>query len=177
MAHSSTRRSVCRTRRRTTPSATASTRTTCRSPARSPTSQHRTRATRCPSAPSSNTCWLLARDHAAPESTLALAKAASLGRERVRPLAWCSRTRNSAALLDEALAETGLEEEDDQRPAHVEGHQHREDHPGSDHRATRMPDVLANVAVADERACLCWAALLIGLLRGHQKTFSITSVG
>src|SRR5436305_3200600 len=44
-------------------------------------------------APSSNTCRLLARDHAAPESTLALAKAASLGRERVRPLAWCSRTR------------------------------------------------------------------------------------
>src|SRR2546429_9509906 len=129
------------------------------------------------SAPSSNTCRLLARDHAAPESTLALARAASLGRERVRPLAWCSRTRNSAALLDEALAETGLEEEDDQRPAHVEGHQHREDHPGSDHRAARMPDVLADVAVADERACRCWAALLIGLLRGHQKTFSITSVG
>src|SRR5882724_6718253 len=48
MARSSTRRSVCRTRPRTTPSATASTRTTCRSPARSPTSQHRTRATRCP---------------------------------------------------------------------------------------------------------------------------------
>src|SRR5436309_2973903 len=46
---------------------------------------------------------LLARDHAAPESTLALAKAASLGRERVRPLAWCSRPRNSAALLEGAL--------------------------------------------------------------------------
>src|SRR5436305_14628342 len=55
-------------------------------------------------APSSNTCRLLARDHAAPESTLALAKAASLGRERVRPLAWCSRPRNSAALLEGALA-------------------------------------------------------------------------
>src|SRR5256886_8884714 len=103
MARSSTRRSVCRTRRRTTPSATASTRTTCRSPARSPTSQHRTRATRCPSAPSSNTGRLLARDHAAPESTLALAKASSLGRERVRPLAWCSRPRSSAALLEGAL--------------------------------------------------------------------------
>src|SRR5947208_16060095 len=51
------------------------------------------------SGPSSNTCRLLARDHAAPESTLALAKAASLGRERVRPLAWCSRPRSSAALL------------------------------------------------------------------------------
>src|SRR5207249_1142012 len=60
------------------------------------------------SAPSSNTCRLLARDHAAPESTLALAKAASLGRERVRPLAWCSRPRNSAALLDEALATVRL---------------------------------------------------------------------
>src|SRR5438067_13627201 len=55
------------------------------------------------SGPSSNTCRLLARDHAAPESTLALAKAASLGRERVRPLAWCSRPRNSAALLEGAL--------------------------------------------------------------------------
>src|SRR5437762_10088261 len=55
------------------------------------------------SAPPSNTCRLLARDHAAPESTLALAKAASLGRERVRPLAWCSRPRNSAALLEGAL--------------------------------------------------------------------------
>src|SRR5512132_3434486 len=76
-----------------------------------------------------------------------------------------------------ALAETGLEEEDDQRPAHVEGHQHREDHPGSDHCAARMPDILAHVAVADERARRCWAALLIGLLRGHQKTFSITSAG
>src|SRR5438552_4459990 len=56
------------------------------------------------SAPSSNTCRLLARDHAAPESTLALTKAASLGRERVQPLAWCSRPRSSAALLDGALA-------------------------------------------------------------------------
>src|SRR5205814_4572655 len=55
------------------------------------------------SGPSSNTCRLLARDHAAPESTLALAKAASLGLERVRPLAWCSRPRNSAALLEGAL--------------------------------------------------------------------------
>src|SRR5205823_9112151 len=53
-------------------------------------------------APSSNTCRLLARDHAAPESTLPLAKAASLGRERVRPLAWCSRPRDSAVLLNEA---------------------------------------------------------------------------
>src|SRR6266487_3637038 len=95
---------------------------------------------RRPSAPSSNTCRLLAHDHAPPESTLALAQAASLGRERVRPLAWFSRPRNSAALLDEALAETGLEEEDDQRPALVEGHQHREDHPGSDQRAARRPD-------------------------------------
>src|SRR3954462_1031067 len=56
------------------------------------------------SAPPGNTCRLLARDHAAPESTLALAKAASLGCERVRPLAWCSEPRNSAALLEGALA-------------------------------------------------------------------------
>src|SRR6266516_3643132 len=55
------------------------------------------------SAPPSNACRLLARDHAAPESTLALAKAASLGRGRVRPLAWCSRPRSSAALLEGAL--------------------------------------------------------------------------
>src|SRR2546421_1415918 len=60
------------------------------------------------SAPSSNTFRLLARDHAAPESTLALAKAASLGRERVRPLAWCSRPRNSAALLEGALMDDPL---------------------------------------------------------------------
>src|SRR3989442_10526950 len=38
------------------------------------------------SAPPSNTCRLLARDHAAPESTLVLTKAASLGCGRVRPL-------------------------------------------------------------------------------------------
>src|SRR5204863_1315624 len=55
------------------------------------------------SAPSSNTCRFLARDHAAPQPTLALAKAASLGRDRGRPLAWCSRPRNSAALLEGAL--------------------------------------------------------------------------
>src|SRR5258707_4855600 len=50
-----------------------------------------------PSAPASNTRRPLARDQAAPESTLALTKAASLGCERVRPLAWCSRPRDSAA--------------------------------------------------------------------------------
>src|SRR5205823_4857389 len=60
------------------------------------------------SAPSSNTCRLLARDHAAPEPTLALAKAASLGRERVRPLAWCSRPRSSASLLEGALMDLAI---------------------------------------------------------------------
>src|SRR3989442_9409153 len=65
---------------------------------------------RC-SAPASNTCRLLARDHAAPEPTLALAKAASLGCERVRPLAWCSRPRNSAASLAGALMTTETHEE------------------------------------------------------------------
>src|SRR6266536_1681942 len=55
------------------------------------------------SAPSSNTYRLVARDHAAPGTTLALAKAISLVRGRVRPLAWCSRPRSSAALLEGAL--------------------------------------------------------------------------
>src|SRR5438034_9860131 len=61
------------------------------------------RAPSATSAPSSDTCRLLARDHAAPEPTLALAKAASLGRDRVRPLAWCSRPRYSAASLEGPL--------------------------------------------------------------------------
>src|SRR5438445_11204563 len=56
-----------------------------------------------PSAPPSNTRRLLARDRAAPESTLALTKAAQPCCGRVRPLAWCSRPRNSAALLEGAL--------------------------------------------------------------------------
>src|SRR6266571_2779570 len=55
------------------------------------------------SAPSSNTRLLLARDHAAPESTLALTKAAQPCCGRVRPLAWCSRPRSGAALLEGAL--------------------------------------------------------------------------
>src|SRR5438045_9398687 len=50
-------------------------------------------------APSSNTCRLLARDHAAPESTLALAAAANIGLARVRHLAWRSRPRNADAIL------------------------------------------------------------------------------
>src|SRR5213592_4011980 len=54
-------------------------------------------------APPSNTCRLLARDHAAPESTLALSKAHQPCCGRVRPLAWCSRPRNSTALLEGAL--------------------------------------------------------------------------
>src|SRR5947207_1091837 len=60
------------------------------------------RAPSATSAPSSDTCRLLGRDHAAPEPTLARAKAAGLGHERVRPLAWCSRPRSSAASLDGA---------------------------------------------------------------------------
>src|SRR5437660_12213250 len=55
-------------------------------------------------APPADARPLLARDHAAPEPTLALAKASSLGRGRVRPLAWCSRPRSSAALPDGALS-------------------------------------------------------------------------
>src|SRR5438094_6426136 len=42
-------------------------------------------------------CRLLARDHAAPESALALSKADQPCCGRVRPLAWCSRARDSAA--------------------------------------------------------------------------------
>src|SRR5262249_27406949 len=49
--------------------------------------------------PASNTCRPLARDHAAPESTLALSKAIQPCCGRVRPLAWCSRPRDSAASL------------------------------------------------------------------------------
>ena len=43
-----------------------------------------------------------ARDHAAPGTTLALAKATSLGRGQARPLAWCSRPRDSCASLEPA---------------------------------------------------------------------------
>src|SRR5439155_22866264 len=60
------------------------------------------------SASSSNTCRLLARDHAAPEPTLALSKAIQPCCGPVRTLAWCSRPRNSAASLDEAMAAEDL---------------------------------------------------------------------
>jgi len=43
-----------------------------------------------------------ARDHAAPGTTLALAKATSLDRGQARPLAWCSRPRDSCASLEPA---------------------------------------------------------------------------
>src|SRR5437764_5533210 len=49
------------------------------------------------SAPPGNARPPLARDHAAPGTTLVLAKAISLGRGRVRPLAWCSRPRSWTA--------------------------------------------------------------------------------
>src|SRR5207302_3164275 len=52
----------------------------------------------------------LARDHPAPESTLVLTKGASLGCGRVRPLAWCSRPRNSTALLEGAFMKLRPEE-------------------------------------------------------------------
>src|SRR5436190_9887385 len=58
---------------------------------------------RRPSAPSSDTCRLLARDHAAPEPTLALSKAIQPCCGQARTLAWCSRPRNSTASLDGAL--------------------------------------------------------------------------
>src|SRR5712691_4599074 len=55
-------------------------------------------------APTSDTCRPLARDHAAPESPSYLPRAPSLGCERVRPPAWCSRPRDSTASLAGALA-------------------------------------------------------------------------
>src|SRR5439155_4410216 len=63
----------------------------------------RASSARRPGLPSGHECRPLARDHAAPEPTLALAKADSLGRGRVQPLAWCSRPRSSTALPDGAL--------------------------------------------------------------------------
>src|SRR5438128_2554749 len=79
------------------------------------------------SAPASNTCRLLTREHTAPEPTLALAKAGSLGRGRVRPLAWCSRPRSSTALLAGALAldSVGRKHDADRRAAvraGIDGH-------------------------------------------------------
>src|SRR5204863_7721063 len=56
-----------------------------------------------PSAPSSNTCRLLARDPAAPEPTLDLGKADQPCRGQVRTLAWGSRPRTSTASLEGAL--------------------------------------------------------------------------
>src|SRR4029453_11908797 len=54
------------------------------------------------SAPSSNTCRLLARDHAAPGPTLLLTKVYRPWLVGVRLLAWCSRPRIPAALLEGA---------------------------------------------------------------------------
>src|SRR5439155_6669485 len=54
-------------------------------------------------APSGNTCRPLARDHTAPEPTLALSKAIQPCCGQVRTLAWCSRPRDSAALPNGAL--------------------------------------------------------------------------
>src|SRR5262247_260343 len=54
-------------------------------------------------APSGNACRPLARDHAAPESTLLLTKVYGPWLVGVRPLAWCSRPRDSAVSLGGAL--------------------------------------------------------------------------
>src|SRR5678815_2182853 len=55
------------------------------------------------SVPSGNTRRLLARDHATPEPTLLLTKVSGPCLVGVRPLAWCSRPRSSAASLDGPL--------------------------------------------------------------------------
>src|SRR5829696_10145833 len=55
------------------------------------------------SAPPGNTCRLLARDHAAPEPTLLLTKAAQPCLVGVRTLAWCSQPRIPAASPGGAL--------------------------------------------------------------------------
>src|SRR5439155_3277697 len=71
---------------------------------RRPRADRRSRRCRVsPGAPSSNTYRLLARDHAAPEPTLALSKAVKPCCGQVRTLAWCSRPRMAAASLDGAL--------------------------------------------------------------------------
>jgi hypothetical protein len=75
----------------------------------------------------------------------------------------------------EPLSEAGLQEEDGQRPREVDQHEEPEDHPRADPGGTRMANVLANVPIPDERArrplTPPW------FLGGHQKIFSITSVG
>src|SRR5881409_3540888 len=65
----------------------------------SPTSS----STPSPSDPAGDIRRRLARDHAAPASTLTLAKALSLRGERVRPLAWCSRPRHPPISPAESL--------------------------------------------------------------------------
>src|SRR2546425_10671741 len=63
---------------------------------------------RC-SAPASNTCRLLARDHAAPETTLALTKAAQPCCGRVRPLdaSMLSSSPQHGVRDEEAIAVAG----------------------------------------------------------------------
>src|SRR5215208_8407711 len=66
-------------------------------------------STPCARLPSSSsalpgsTCPLLARDRAGPGTTLALARAISLGSGRVRPLAWCSRPKSRTAPPERTL--------------------------------------------------------------------------
>src|SRR5438046_2824409 len=76
-------------------------------------------------------CRLLARDHAAPESTLVLSKADQPCCGRVRPLAWCSRPRSSTALLARALA--GVRLLGGREPHHEARHPGRKsDHDGAE---------------------------------------------
>src|SRR5437763_4904451 len=104
-------------------------------------------------APPGNTRRPLARDLAAPESTLALAQAPSLRRERWRPLAWCSQPRDSAASPGGALSEEALVGAHHHLRLHL-AHRVERDADDDQHRgaAEGARGCLREAAVADEEA-------------------------
>src|SRR6266487_4457271 len=69
------------------------------------------------------------------------------------------------------LAEAGLQEVHRQRPGEVEDGNRSENQPRAPHRRARVANVLARVAVSEERTRRTRA-----LLFGHQNTFSMISV-
>src|SRR5438046_8040353 len=102
-------------------------------------------------APPGNTRRPLARDLATPESTLALAQAPSLRRERWRPLAWCSQPRDSAASPGGALSEEALVGAHHHLRLHL-AHRVERDADDDQHRgaAEGARGCLREAAVADE---------------------------